>query len=245
MNDINSLKWNEIVNRIFSIYGAKTNNELAEKLGFSGELVRKWRVKNLKERRYPTWGTLEAVIRKSGKSWDWLLTGAESKGERDMAKCNILSNNLTLLRESCTRADFYTKLKNIGDRYGASDWTYFEAGSKKPDDEVIERIAGYFEVNPDDLKSKALSSNDYPHLVPLPSEWRRSLSGVDNDKEETILKCLEVIEGLSRVARYLSSESAAEAMEALQDSQSHLAALTTAIENLSKQEGTLLGQRDA
>lgn len=77
MKSSKSLDWIEIANRIFLLYGAKTNEELGKELDFSGELVRQWRQVDPTKRRTPTWKTLEKVVQDKGVTWEWLLTGKE------------------------------------------------------------------------------------------------------------------------------------------------------------------------
>ncbi len=56
------MNWNEIVQRIFDIYGNLPKNKLAERLKIDKAIVSQWTTKSEKNRRNPTWDVLQKVI---------------------------------------------------------------------------------------------------------------------------------------------------------------------------------------
>lgn len=74
--EYNSLNWNEIVNRLFELYGVKTQTALSEKIGVKQTLISRW-IKDAS--RAPTWETIGRIVADTHVTWDWLLEGREPK----------------------------------------------------------------------------------------------------------------------------------------------------------------------
>jgi transcriptional regulator with XRE-family HTH domain len=73
------LKWQEIIVRIYELYGVKTQISLAKCLGVTRSLVSRWHLEDPDARRIPTWETMAKVVQDKGVTWDWLLEGREPK----------------------------------------------------------------------------------------------------------------------------------------------------------------------
>lgn len=70
---------NEIVARIFELFGNIPQAEIAETLNVSEALVSRWKNDALKNGRAPSLKIMCKIVRMKNVTWDWLLTG---EGER-------------------------------------------------------------------------------------------------------------------------------------------------------------------
>lgn len=73
------LKWNDIRDRIFDIYGSPKQKVLAEALGVDRATVNKWMSDDPEKHRNPTLEVLDKVVQAKGVTWDWLIEGREPK----------------------------------------------------------------------------------------------------------------------------------------------------------------------
>jgi len=66
------LNCEEIVKRLFLLYGVSTQTALSEKIGVKQTLISRW-IKDPVRR--PSWDTMEKVVADKNVTWDWLLEG--------------------------------------------------------------------------------------------------------------------------------------------------------------------------
>lgn len=61
------------IDRIFFLYNVKKQEDLAEQLGISQNMISSW----LNNKGTPRFAMLEKIVEETGCSWNWLITGEE------------------------------------------------------------------------------------------------------------------------------------------------------------------------
>jgi len=88
------LIWNEIIERIFSLFPEMSQTEIGDALGVSQDTVSRWYTGKAK----PGWDHIHDIAEKSGKSEEWILLGtsipapAKVDGGLDQEPIDIVLN---------------------------------------------------------------------------------------------------------------------------------------------------------